>query len=178
MNTAKLFRFFQYLALALVSTTFLNCGSTAWITKTDGKIIGGEILAGDSSSIYIKTMGKGEAAIPKSEITDIYHPGTLGLIYGGALTGAGLISAIALSSVCSDLMDQDGMQTIGVTCYVEKFGTLAIGVPLGISSYLVWSKSKANMNKPRGTAFNNVYVIPSYSFNKKQNFGVTLVKGF
>jgi hypothetical protein len=92
-----------------------------------------KILRSNHDSLFIETSGGGEMVVPRSEVTDIDHPGNVVAVVGGAIGGYGLLNIAVGLSHCD---------TMGAAYCTGVFTPAAVGIPMLIYGLVVWNDSK------------------------------------
>jgi hypothetical protein len=130
--------------LTLIALTILfapGCGTEAVIRKTNGADLVAKIKSGTKDSVLIQTHD-GVKAIPRSEITDIDHPGNVAATIGTILLVYGALNIAVGLPECEK---QGDAFCVGV------FTPLAVAVPLSIYGYWVWGSSRGAVTETKGT---------------------------
>jgi hypothetical protein len=76
------------LSLPVLLLALTGCSTSATITRRFGSPRDAKIVGSDSENVYVETLG-GRDAIPRSEITDIDHPGNVAAVIGGIVAAYG-----------------------------------------------------------------------------------------
>ncbi len=72
-----------------LSFAITACGSSATVQTRDGRLYDGRITGHDAQAIYING-----ATVPRSEISDIDHPGDVAAVLGTLVATVGALSAV------------------------------------------------------------------------------------
>ncbi len=130
----------------LASSLICGCSTTATISRTNGRDIEARIERSTPGAVVVQTEGGSEVSIPRSEITDIDHPGNAAAVVGALLSAYGGLNIASGASKCSD---NGGAYCTGV------FLPAAIGVPMLIWGLSTWIGSTGatnpNMSSSSGT---------------------------
>jgi hypothetical protein len=81
------------LSSGLLIASSLGCSTTATIHRSDGYMLEGRIKGGTASSIIVDPRIGKRQEVPRSQVTDIDHPGNVHALIGGIVFGIGGISA-------------------------------------------------------------------------------------
>jgi hypothetical protein len=79
-----------------------GCSTTATISRANGRELEGKIVGSNSGAIFVETEGDSTLRVPRSEITDIDHPGNTAAVVGGFLGAYGILNIATGASGCSD----------------------------------------------------------------------------
>jgi hypothetical protein len=111
-----------------------GCGAHAEVRLRDGTCIEGRIEGSDPEAVHVDHF-----AVPRDQIAEIDHPGSVALATGASLAVFGLWNVMAPSS----------WQPESFNCFGEGLGRagfalvgLAVGAPLAVYGAVVWSGSR------------------------------------
>lgn len=92
-----------------VSLLVMGC-SSAHIIKKDGTIVEGRIASGDEENLYVESGQWGEERIARTDIDEIYHPGSGAVVGGTFLVTMGLATFGTTSLIASefDSLEESG----------------------------------------------------------------------
>lgn len=139
------------------------------LRKSGGALEEGEIIAGDKDNVYLRTF-RGEEAVPKKDIVDIDHPGNGLAVAGAVLSAYGVLNILVGAAQCGD---KPAAFCVGV------FLPAGVGIPMAITGLAIWNRSTSNVNKPKSTAFQGMYLSPNYAYHESgATYGFSLTKGF
>lgn len=111
--------------VGLVAGLLLVVGcSSAQIVKKDGSIVEGRIASGDEKTIYVESGQWGEERVARSDIEEIYHPGT------GAFVGGTFLMMLGIATLTSTTL------LIGESDSLEESGAIPLLWASGVSSAL------------------------------------------
>jgi hypothetical protein len=140
-------------AFGLVLLT--GCGNSATITRANNSF-DAKIIGGDAEKLYVEYAGGDTAAIPKSEIRDIDHPGNVAATIG-VVVGAYGVANIAIG------MPQCDKE--GAAYCTGVFLPAAIGASLityGLGTYI--GSSSAVNEKPERSGLGSIVIAPTHEF--------------
>jgi hypothetical protein len=86
----------------LASILICGCSTSASISRIDGRDIQGKIQRSTSDAVVVATRGGTEVSVPRSEITDIDHPGNAIAVLGGLVGAYGALNIAVGAPTCSD----------------------------------------------------------------------------
>jgi hypothetical protein len=129
---------------AVVLLTLLcGCSTTATISRINGTQLHGEIQRGDQDTLVVETNAGNTLRIPKSEISDIDHPGNVVGVIGGIVSAYGLANIAVGWSTCAE---RGGAYCAGT------FAPAALGLPMLIWGIKTWSDSTQAVDSRRPPA--------------------------
>jgi hypothetical protein len=138
----------------LTSSLIYGCSTTATISRTNGTEIEARIEHSTPGAVVVQTEGGSELRIPRSEITDIDHPGNAAAVVGGLLSAYGALNIASGAPKCGD---NGGAYCTGV------FLPAAIGVPMLIWGLSTWMGSTNAANPSMASNSNTVPEAPTAS---------------
>ena len=110
-----------------------GCSTTATISRVDGGTYTAKIVRSDQDSLFVKTSSNGsEIAIPRSNVSDIDHPGNGMAVFGALLTAYGGLNVAAGASTCGE---------VGGAYCVGTFLPAAVGLSTLIWGLTTWTNS-------------------------------------
>jgi hypothetical protein len=144
---------FKWLVVGLALLT--GCGNSATVARGGARSVDGEIVGGDRDTIYVDGPA-GVEAIPRSEVTDVDHPGNVAAILGGVVTAYGIVNIAVGAPQCEQQ---------GAAFCTGVFIPAAIGLPImsyGIGTY-AGSVSSLN-DAPEQGRRGRLVVMPTHQF--------------
>lgn len=147
----------------LTSTLICGCSTTATISRTNGRTIDAKIQRSTPGAIVVQTNSGSEARIPRSEITDIDHPGNAVAVVGALL---GIYGGLNIAAGAPKCADNGGAFCTGV------FLPAAIGTSMLIWGLSTWIGSTNAASAPASS--NTVPEIPpdsAFNFSPSTNGG-------
>jgi hypothetical protein len=145
---------FKWSLLGLVLLT--GCGTSATITRANAPAIDGKIIGGDSSDVYIETRSGVSDTVPRSEITDIDHPGNVAATIGALVTAYGGANIAVGLPQCDK---QGSAYCAGV------FMPIGIGLPVMIWGIATYAGSVSALgNSPSRERQGSLFVLPTHEF--------------
>jgi hypothetical protein len=132
---------------------FCGCSTTATIYRTDGRTIEAKIRDSTSSSLMVQTDQGSEARIPRSEITDIDHPGNATAVVGGLLGIYGGFNIALGAPQCSK----------GASFCTGVFLPAILGTSMLIWGLSTWSDSSSAASGPARSSSSTVPAAPQSS---------------
>ena len=121
--------------IATMLVLLCGCSTTATISRANGAQLEGKIIGSNSSAILVETEGNSSLNIPRSEITDIDHPGNASAVVGGFLGAYGVLNIATGASGCSEY---------GAAYCTGVFLPATLGVSMLIWGLTTWSNSTGN----------------------------------
>jgi hypothetical protein len=89
------------LTLALLAW-LCGCSTVAKISLIEGGYVEAKIQRSDQDNLFFETETGAEVPIPRSEVTEIDHPGNVVAVVGGLLSAYGATVIVEKLSTCSD----------------------------------------------------------------------------
>lgn len=120
--------------VALVGTVLastLGCSTTATISRVNGAELDAHFAGSDAKFIYVKTES-GAQVIPRSEVTDIDHPGDTAAVLGLIVGAYGVVNIGVAASQCN---------SNGAAYCTGVFLPAAIGLPMLLWGIVVHTDS-------------------------------------
>jgi hypothetical protein len=121
--------------IATMLMLLCGCSTTATISRANGRQLEGKIIGSNASAIIVETEGDSTLNIPRSEITDIDHPGNASAVVGGFLGAYGVLNIATGASGCSEY---------GAAYCTGVFLPATLGVSMLIWGLTTWSNSTGN----------------------------------
>ncbi|MFL5348715.1 MAG: hypothetical protein ACJ8AT_28295 [Hyalangium sp.] len=116
-----------------------GCSTTATISRANGESLDAKILRSAPGAVVVQIDNGSELRIPRSEITDIDHPGNGVAVVGGLLSAYGGLNIAAGAPKCSE---NGGAYCTGV------FLPAAIGASMLIWGLSTWISSTDAASSP------------------------------
>jgi hypothetical protein len=118
-------------AVALL-TVLCGCSTTATISRVNGTQLDAEIQRSDRDNLVVTTNTGHKLRVPRSEVSDIDHPGNVSAVIGSVLSVYGAVNIVGGMSTC--------VRVGGAFC-AGMVAPAAIGVPMLIWGLKTWSGS-------------------------------------
>ncbi len=109
-----------------------GCSTTATISRINGKQLEAEIQYSEGDNLVVQTSSGHKLRIPRSEVSDIDHPGNVTAVLGAVLSAYGMVNIAAGASTCD---------AVGGAFCVGMIAPAAIGVPMLVWGFMTWGKS-------------------------------------
>jgi hypothetical protein len=162
----------SFKSLALVLVASVGCGSSAIIERRDYSLVEGEIVGSSHYSVFVDT-DHGEVAVPRSQISDIDHPGNVAATIGLILTSYGVLNIAIGAPKC----DKEG----AAFC-TGVFAPAAIGLPVAIYGFAIWGASRKALHKERrghDSVLSRLLLSPGYFYAEgKGSPGLSVASSF
>ncbi|MGZ3457850.1 MAG: hypothetical protein ACXU86_05015 [Archangium sp.] len=130
-------------ATLLSSLLLCGCSTTATISRINGGTFDARIQRSTPSAVVVQTESGQEVSIPRSEITDIDHPGNVAAVIGGLVSAYGLANIAVGAPQCGT---QSGAYCAGV------FLPAALGVSMLAWGLGTWIGSTSAASSPSGSS--------------------------
>jgi hypothetical protein len=156
----------KYPGIATCLTFVMGCSTTATVSRRSGPPIEGQIKGGSPNTIAVDTGG-GEVVVPRSDITEVDHPGNVHTLIGGLLLGYGVLNIAVGAPECENRpKDERTAYCIGV------FTPAVLGASIMIWGLVTNGGSKSGANDisrhdppfppPNTSPYVPGYAIPSW----------------
>ena len=120
--------------ICLVATGSMACSTTATIYRSNGMMMEGSIEGGSPDSITVAPSYGAPQEVPRSDITEIDHPGNVHALVGGIVLAYGIANIAVGMEECER---QGGAYCVGV------FTPAAIGTGMLIWGLATWISSNS-----------------------------------
>jgi hypothetical protein len=145
------------LRLTLVLLTGLcGCSTAAKLSLIEGGQVEARIQRSDPDNLVVETETGAEVPIPRSEVSDIDHPGNVVAVIGGVLTAYGVNVIVAKVGTCGE------QKMPGAAC-VGTFWPAAVGASMLTWGLVTWVRSTRATDKSVSHDSGKVPLPPSPS---------------
>ena len=146
---------FKLLVVGLGLALVTGCGNSATISRGGARSVDAVIVGGDSENIYLDGPG-GSETVPRSEVTDVDHPGNVAAVLGGIVTAYGIVNIAVGTPSC---------EKQGAAFCTGVFLPAAIGLPIMTYGIATYAGSVSSMDSaPKQEQKGRLVVQPTHQF--------------
>jgi hypothetical protein len=145
------------LGLTLVLLAWLcGCSTAAKISLIEGGQVEARIQRSDQDNLVVGTETGAEVPIPRSEISEIDHPGNVVAVIGGVLSAYGVTNIVGGISTCGE-KKMPGAACLGV------FWPATVGASMLTWGLMTWMRSTRAADRSLSQDSGTVPIPPSPS---------------